>query len=583
MFKHLRIKRKIQALLLLEAIALCAVGWFAVSQSFHIYDKNMYDEVSDRFSLYTVLLDDALGKIESLSFTISFNEEIQRLLATIKERQGTMEALIAGKELENKLVNYPSSSTFIDSIELLPLGAMQYSAGAKTLTYSYEERVAIETMAGQHSGGHTWADSLDRSNALYSVRQIRMTEHLSLEPVGTLVIRINMDKLLQGSVASIHDFGSKLILLSGNKTLYPEKTGYDLEKLHQSLPKRNGYRITALDGDKLMIISETFPPKGWTIVCLIPYESLFRHIVQMKIFMAVLFIIILLVLMYVGLKVAVSLTKPIEKLTAKMAATGKGYFDLETDEPPPNRDEIGMLNRDFDKMVRKIDALIKETYLKQLLLKETEYRALQAKINPHFLYNTFESINWLAIANGQKQISCMIKALGDLLRSSISDKPIISLGEELLVLDNYITIQKIRFGNKLAYHQEVPTELRECQIPSFILQPLVENAIVHGVEESTDLCEIVVTGSRYDNHLTLSVRDTGPGVSEQTVAAFACGNKVGSGTGIGLGNIDARIKMMFGDSFGIVMERVPSGGTEVSLRVPFLKGGGINDQSIDRG
>ena len=142
--------------------------------------------------------------------------------------------------------------------------------------------------------------------------------------------------------------------------------------------------------------------------------------------------------------------EPIERLSARMKRVQLGHFDYSEDqgEPALSKDEAGQLQRNFRIMVQRIEELINENYVKQLAIKDTKFKALQAQINPHFLYNTLESINWSAKMNGQQQISQMVESLGSLLRSSISLKqPLIPLSEELDMINHYITIQKIRSRN----------------------------------------------------------------------------------------------------------------------------------------
>src|SRR5690606_4633677 len=179
-----------------------------------------------------------------------------------------------------------------------------------------------------------------------------------------------------------------------------------------------------------------------------------------------------------------TITRPIESLNAKMKIVQKGNFDLASvsgDEQFP-MDETGQMHRNFRIMISRINDLINENYRKQLAMKESEYKALQAQINPHFLYNTLESINWQAKIGGQKQISQMVEALAYLMRSSINQKePLVRLAEEKTFILHYITIQKLRFEERLDFRMDIPEDLESCVVPKLVLQPIVENAIQYAL------------------------------------------------------------------------------------------------------
>ncbi|UJF34995.1 sensor histidine kinase [Paenibacillus hexagrammi] len=222
----------------------------------------------------------------------------------------------------------------------------------------------------------------------------------------------------------------------------------------------------------------------------------------------------------------------------------------------------------------RIQELIKENYTKQLVIRETEFRSLQAQINPHFLYNTLESINWISKMNGQKQVSQMVEALGHLLRSSISMKQdLITIGAELDLVQHYITIQKVRFEERLDFHMQVPGEFRSGLIPKLTLQPLLENAIKYALEEMLDPCLISIAAREDGSRLDIMVEDNGPGIDIEYLDQIMKGERQSKGTGVGLKNIDERIRIAFGDDCGVRIENKAEGGTRVTVRIPWMRRG----------
>jgi two-component system sensor histidine kinase YesM len=557
-------------ILLLVAFILSMFGWLFVYASYRIYDQRIYDEFSDKFYLFSRSLEDALGTTDRLSFDISTDSEIQSYLSTLKTSSGTYEALMASRHLETKLIAYPSKTQFIDSIELLSVGDAQYSIGNSTIALTQKEKSDLWTLGESGHGANVWAGHLDRQGSLYAARIILSSVGLSLEPIGLLMIRINMDKLLEVSKFNINSYKSKTMIVSDRQVIYPRNPANSIAEAVTGVAG-NGYHAVTIDGDKYMMTYANFSNHAWTFVNLIEYNQIFYSIQIMKWIMIVLYAAVFLGVIVIGMQFAKYITKPLAALAAKFKEVGKGNLQLIDRETETNRDELGLINREFNKMVSTLDSLIKENYLHQIMLKETEYQALRAKMNPHFLYNTFESINWLAQMNGQDQISKMIKALGDLLRSSISSKECIALGEELELLRKYILIQNFRFQDKCEIVLDIDELLYGLEIPNFTLQPLVENAIHYGVEESLEVCRIRVGAEIAEGKLRLIVSDTGPGMDEQIIAKLTSGERSGHRTGVGLINIDQRIKLMHGEEYGITIRSTIGNGASVLVLLPIIQ------------
>ena len=223
-------------------------------------------------------------------------------------------------------------------------------------------------------------------------------------------------------------------------------------------------------------------------------------------------------------------------------------------------------------MIQQIDELIHENYSKQLTIKETEFKALQAQINPHFLYNTLESINWLAKGNGQTQISKMVEALGYLLRNSISlKKPLITIEEELNIVKSYIIIQKYRFEERLEFTIEVDSAVLGIEIPKLTVQPLVENAIHYALEPMIDPCKIRIYSIVTNEEFQLIIEDNGPGMDPDILEKLKRGEVKTRGQGVGLSNINDRIKLAYGEKYGVVIESATGEGTKIIIGIPIGK------------
>ena len=218
--------------------------------------------------------------------------------------------------------------------------------------------------------------------------------------------------------------------------------------------------------------------------------------------------------------------------------------------------EIYELKNAFNAMAERINDLVRENYMKQLLIKETQLSALQAQMNPHFLYNTLNSVYWMAKAEGAKSIAEMINSLSILLREAISvNELVIDLDKELDIVCHYITIQKLRYGERLEVSFDVSEECSDLIIPKFTLQPLIENAIVYGVECMLEPCAIMVHIFTEGDLCICQVKNSGPAPEKNLIEKLRSGQIVSKGNGVGLLNIDRRVKAVFGEEYGISVYR----------------------------
>ena len=214
--------------------------------------------------------------------------------------------------------------------------------------------------------------------------------------------------------------------------------------------------------------------------------------------------------------------------------------------------------------------MIHENYEKQLLIRDTKYKMLQAQINPHFLYNTLNAINWMIRAGENKDTSKMVMELGKLLRASFAKDPVTSVKEEVETLRSYTIIQKFRYKERVEFVIEESGNLEQYQMPRMILQPLVENAINYGVELMATKCLIKVQVLEKKDEIYLSVYNDGPGMEKKRLEEVRAGTAVPQGNGIGLKNIRERIQMFF-ETGELKIDSESGEGTLITIRIPKMK------------
>ena len=232
------------------------------------------------------------------------------------------------------------------------------------------------------------------------------------------------------------------------------------------------------------------------------------------------------------------------------------------------QDEIGQLHRSFDEMTHSVKVLRDENYDKQLLLRDSTIKMLQQQINPHFLYNTLDTINWMAQKYGADDISMMVRSLGNLFRASIAgQKDIIPLSEELEVLNDYIRIQEMRFKDRLNFELEVPENISHIFVPKLCIQPLVENALKHAMEATDEMCCIRVTIKEMELDYQIKVSNTGSIFDPDLLTKIENKEIQPQGSGVGLVNINSRLKLLYGNNYGLNFYN-KSGMAVVMLSIP---------------
>lgn len=254
----------------------------------------------------------------------------------------------------------------------------------------------------------------------------------------------------------------------------------------------------------------------------------------------------------------------IERLTHFMQEVQEGSMDMQMESD--DRDEIGMLYRGFGSMMKRIRILINEVYLSKITQKEAELKALQAQINPHFLYNTLSLINWKALAAGEEDISRMTLALSTFYRTALNrGRNVLQVETELSNTRAYLEIQSMLHDGDFDYEIEAQTEILQCESLNLILQPLVENAIHHGIEEKTDgRGKITVRGWKEDNCVWFMVEDNGVGMEQEVADKILTMES----KGYGVRNVDERIRLCYGEKYAMKVESVVGKGTKMTIHFP---------------
>ncbi len=282
---------------------------------------------------------------------------------------------------------------------------------------------------------------------------------------------------------------------------------------------------------------------------------------------------IILICIFVSYYIPQSITKPIRRLSEITDQVAKGNLDVRSDVRTGA--EVSVLNDSLNTMIDKINELVEQVKTEQVRLRKAEFELLQSQINPHFLYNTLDAIVWLAEAGEHKKVVSMVESLSGFFRSSLNQgKDIVTIKEETQHVRSYLEIQQVRYQDILKYEIDIPDELGAYLIPKITLQPLVENALYHGIKNKRGVGNIRITGIKQEEFFCIRIEDDGIGMEEERLLKVCdrIQNKVPDESDIyGLYNVNERIRLNFGEQYGITIESEYMKGTIVRVKLPCIE------------
>ena len=349
-------------------------------------------------------------------------------------------------------------------------------------------------------------------------------------------------------------------------------SGEFLEDLEGVSDHVYGTYISQFAGHERLTVIQTVNQTRWRIVGVAMMDEIMDDLGSFQ--TALLFISAVMIIISIIATTIISkhITRPLRRLESEMRKVETGDFEVSL--PQSHSIEVESLSSSFRIMVARIKVLMKRIKATEEIKRQRELDALQAKINPHFLYNTLDSVIWMAETGDNHGVVKMVSALARLFRISIAKgHDVITLSEELLHVQNYLDIQSMRYKDKFTYSITIPPELENAPTIKLIVQPIVENSIYHGIKYLQEEGRIEIKAEAVDDGIKIIISDNGVGMKSETAAAILNPdqeNTVSSGNGIGLRNIDERIKLSYGEKYGLSIWSEPDEGTTVTILIPHL-------------
>jgi two-component system sensor histidine kinase YesM len=387
-----------------------------------------------------------------------------------------------------------------------------------------------------------------------------------------LIINVNLgDLVTEMSKISNEYKGSYWIIYEKDQLLFssPELDTEEVQKINDKI---KSYAVVTLNGRKYFAIRGTMDINEWNYLHLISYDEVAKS-QQMTAFLYVLMLSCGFLCSILMVHVIVrKITRHFDLLLYRMQRFGEDSTVLAEIPYDYNdrTDEIGILHRQFTHMAERIQTLVVENYRQQLLAKDAQLKSLESQMNPHFLYNTLDAINWRAKAIGEPEISQIADSLGHFLRMTLNKKERFTLKQELDIIHYYMTIQQLRFDNRLNFTESIPDACLDAQVPKLSIQPLLENAVHYALEQITDECIINLTCVYSQGLMQIYVKNSGSEFPDDLLENLRTHKIQEQGLGIALLNIEERIQLMFGQQYGLHFYN-ENDFAVVKMEIPYVK------------
>ena len=414
---------------------------------------------------------------------------------------------------------------------------------------------------------YNWVITLSSilKNPKTSNREALLFIDLNYNTIRDLCENINLGQ--KGYVFILDEEGA-ILYHPKQQLLYSNLKKENIAEVLQLNEEKNSFITSDSDGKKLYTAT-TSNETGWTVVGVAYLSELNKKESETQFIYTLIALLLFLCALLLSSLLSKAITQPIRILQNSMSKVVKGEFDTAL-VPETAQNEIGDLTHSFNLMTQQIQSLIAQNIKEQKQKRKSELKALQSQINPHFLYNTLDSIIWMAETGANQDVVLMTSSLARLFRQSISnDDELVSIRQELEYTRSYLTIQKMRYKDTLDFQIEAENEILDYKIVKLTLQPLVENAIYHGIKFKEGIGTVHISGSLEDNCIMIVISDNGIGMTEEQLShIFEPRTPSTKSSGVGINNIQNRLHLYYGENYGLEFESEEQFGTTVYIRIP---------------
>ena len=570
-FRNIKLASKMMLVYLMLVSVVCVVSLIALQISLNIYDEKLYEKSLQELDFFIQKVDDSLNDVEYFTYDIAMSVEIQQQLTKVKTLSHlTAEYNYELYKLRILLLNYIYTHPIIKNI---------------IYTDQYENRTIVGEDCGvidadiydnllqqMHNarGAYVTLSPSEEYPFQLSGRDILKHIDSSMDYLGTYIVTCDVAGMIEKQTGALSAPHSALYVYGPNGVIYQSSD----QPIPVELSDLNGqgYRVIR-NGGQRYFVCWLQQENDWIYMNIFPYSEIYGQLWWVRVAMITTFVALFIFSAFIMRRMAMMVTRPLQTLTESMKIVETGDFKeaKEILDVEMTNDETGQLTQEFRIMLEKIDILIYENYEKQLLLQEMRYQMLQAQINPHFLNNTLNTVVWMIKANRSEEAKKVIVELGQMLNAALSNETYTRVNQDVEQAQRYITIQEFRYGKRVSFSIKSEGNLGQYILPKMILQPLVENAIYHGVDNALKPCTISVLAIEKEDMIILEVSDDGEGMTEERLESVKNFTAKPKGHGIGLKNIKERLEMSFKDCCKFTIESRFGEGTTVRIQIPKMR------------
>lgn len=559
--------------ILLPLVLILSIVFY--SYSAEIVLKQSLEQTREIVEQFSISLDNYMGLMRNKMEILADSPTIQEELNTHQDKEDIKnDSFYSRNKRIRRIMLQIYSSVTMNDVEIYGINETNHYLSLWSKKYEIPDKDILFENAYLSKGRSVFVNNINDADTIQMIKMVKDLQ--TYKPIG--YIRFGLKRNYIEKMAKNINFGS-----DGGVVIFDENLNkisgiaHDsvLSKLLKEKPSIGNFSYSEGKNEYTAVHIHS-DSTGWTTVGVIPLRYINKDLAGIQYLTVIIIVLTIIIGVTVSVIIAQSLILPLENTVNALEKFSRGDFAVRLKE---NRcDEIGKLNRIFNKAIKEINELMQKVTQSEILNKEMEFKTLQSQMNPHFLYNTLDTINWLAFKEKQTEICNLVAAISSLIRASISNKKsIITIEQELDYVKNYIYIQHIRYKDRFDIIYDIDESLLKQAVPKLIIQPIVENAIIHGIENSKNKNLLYISVKRENECIIIIVKDTGIGMTDEKVSELlkeplnAEGDEQKAHTNLGLYAVHKRIQLMYGDLYGLTVQSQAGEGTTVTLHIPFTK------------
>lgn len=589
-YRNLSLRNKLRfsyiLLILIPVTLLCIAYYWAASRSIlDIARKNILDVTTKNIQI----IDEQLEAIESGAIQLNVDPDLFSVLEELDDAADS-DLLAGDRKIKAVLQKYFSGSDILSVNIMTPRFVFGDNSQFVIPGDNFFDSDIYQQILGKR-GEVQWVPTyqVEREYALdfpiddktvFSLIQelnpVRIdperpnnVEYLEEKAEAVLVVNLKeelMESMFAGSNSvdgSFYCIASPTGIIVSHSEKEKNGTTEELPWLKEAAENKEGSVVLRYQGQNVVVCYSASEVTGWIAASVTPVNSLLNNVSRIQLLTIVVWILLFLLAMLLSNIFSRRITRPVNQLVDAMRQTGRGEFGIRLSVQ--GKDEMQYLTEKYNEMGEKIQKLIKENYESEIRKKESEIMALNLQMNPHFLYNTLNIVNMMALEEGNEEVSKMLLSLSDMLQYTFRNRQeLVNFEEEYLWLQNYLHIMQVRFEGKFEVHFNVEKEVFQYEVPKLLLQPLVENAIVHGFRGMERGGMVILSARIQENSLYLEICDNGRGMNEEEL--FRAMN--GDSNRIGLSNAVRRLQLIYGDEGRLKVITAAGRGTRIEVNLP---------------